>query len=105
MEEYSINIESDFNRKLGGRWKALGPFSGEAFFDDHLEPCFLKAQANKGKLHIFFDGASPYGSSFLDQSFGELARKYGNKIVSNIIVFHTSYYEWIEDFIRQEIWK
>lgn len=105
MEKYIINIANDFSQKLGGRWKRLGPYSGEQFFQDILENNYLKATEHNELLHIYMDGASPYGSSFLDQSFGELGRKHGTQEVKKNIVFHTNIYEWIVDIIRNDLWK
>jgi len=100
----TINIATDFNKNLGGREKKLGEFSGEEFFEDVLKKKYLEAKEKNCQLEIDLDGASPYGSSFLDQSFGELFRKYNDDVVSRI-VFRTQYYNWIVDYIKQEIWK
>ena len=105
MEKYTINIASDFSPKLGGRWIKYGPYSGEQFLNDILEKKYLEAKENNEQLHIYMDGASPYASSFLDQSFGELGRRYENHEVKAIIVIHTNLYGWIADLIRDEIWK
>ena len=105
MEKYSINIATQFNDKLGGRWKQYGPFSGQEFYEKLLLNKFNEAFEQNEKLHIYLDGAKPYGSSFLDQSFGELSRICGIEKVRNNIVFHTEYYGWIVKFINYEIWK
>lgn len=104
MGKYAINIAMDFSKNLGGRWKKLGPYSGEAFFEEILEKKYLEAKHANEVLHIFLDGASPYGSSFLDQSFGTLYRKYGKEVVDTVC-FRTEYFGWIVDFIKTEIWK
>lgn len=104
MEKYSIHIAKDFSDKLGGRWIKVGPFSGELFYDDLLKPKFEIAKANNEKLHIYLDGTKGYGSSFLDQSFGELARVFGVDIVQQTIEFHTQYFTWNVKYIIEEIW-
>jgi hypothetical protein len=104
MEKYTINIAVDFSANLGGRKKDLGSFSGEEFFENILEKKYVEAQNHGEPLHIYLDGATPYGSGFLDQSFGELYRKYGEKTRENI-VFHTEFFQWIVDYINTEIWK
>lgn len=104
MEEYSINIANDFSRVIGGRWKKFGPFSGEAFYNDVLEDKYIEAVENNNKLHIYLDGTSGYGSSFLDQSFGELARNYGLDKVKANVVLHAETFKWIIDYINSEIW-
>ena len=105
MEEYKIDIAQDFSPNLGVRYKSLGLYSGEQFFEDILVKKFIAAKEANAQLHIYLDGASPYGSSFLDESFGRLARTYTNDDVSQRIVFHTINYKWIVDFIKTNIWK
>jgi hypothetical protein len=100
----TINIATDFSKNLGGRLKALGPFSGEEFFETILEGKYLEAKEKNCQLEIDLDGSSPYGSSFVDQSFGELFRKY-NDDVAHRVVFKTQYFKWIVDYIKQSIWK
>ncbi len=104
MEKYKIEIAKEFNDKLGGRWKKLGPFSGEQFYETLLKDKFQEALAQNEKLFIYLDGTKGYGSSFLDQSFGELAREFGVEIVSNIIVFKTEYFDWYAKYVKKEIW-
>lgn len=105
MEKYKIDIAKDFSPNLGVRYKSLGPHSGEEFYDNLLEKRFKEAKAENVQLHIYLDGASPYGSSFLDESFGKLARNYSVSDVSKTIVFHTVNYKWIEEYIKSNIWK
>jgi hypothetical protein len=105
MEEIKIDIAIDFNPKLGGRWKTLGPFSGEEFYENILKPKYLLTIENCVELHIYLDGAKGYGSSFLDQSFGELAREFGLKNVKDKIFFHTTLFQWNVDYIMNEIWR
>ncbi len=99
-----INIAKDYGTTLGGRWIRLGQYSGEEFYDRILKPKYLEAKDNSEKLIVELDGTNGYPSSFLDQSFGELARKYGVKDVRNTIEFKTSIFSWIVDFINREIW-
>lgn len=105
MEKYKIDIAQDFSPNLGVRYKSLGPHSGEEFYEDKLEKMFKEAKGANEQLHIYLDGASPYGSSFLDESFGKLARTFSVSEVSKIIVFHTVNYKWIVEFIKSNIWK
>lgn len=105
MERNTINIAKDFSSKLGGRWERFGSYSGEQFYKEWLQPSFLRAKETNEQLHIYLDGASPYGSSFLDQSFGELARVYGSEDVKKTIILHTSLYEWIVKIIINELWR
>ncbi len=70
-----ISVANDFTMTPGGRLIKEGPFSGEAFREEILLPAFLRALEDKEKLIVDLDGGYGYGSSFLDESFGGLARK------------------------------
>lgn len=104
MEKYCINIARDFGIRPGGRWKALGPLSGEEFFESLLEPQFVQADKDSLKLHIYLDGCRSYPHSFLDQSFGELARKYSKEKMREVIEFHANEKAHIIDYINKVIW-
>lgn len=105
MEEQTINIYKDFSPILGGRFESLGQFSGEEFYKKILYPKFVDSQSRGKELHVYLDGTKGYGSSFLDQSFGELARQFDLEIVKKTLVFHTEYFEWVVKYINDEIWQ
>jgi len=67
----------DFTSAPGGRYKKEGNFSGEKFREDYLEPLFSNGQNEP--INIFLDGTEGYPSSFLEEAFGGLARKIGDK--------------------------
>ncbi len=104
MEKFTINIAKDFGDKLGGRWIKVGPSSGELFYETILKQKYQEAFKEKEKLHIYLDGTKGYGSSFLDQSFGELARQFGVDNVKNTLVFHTEFFAWDVKYIEEDIW-
>ena len=81
-----INIAQDFNDVLGGRFYTDGQYSGEEFFEE-----------------INLDGTFGYPSSFIDQSFGELGRKYGEKMVQNTLTFISEDQPSLENKIREYI--
>ncbi|MCI9523577.1 MAG: STAS-like domain-containing protein [Erysipelotrichaceae bacterium] len=82
-----IIISSDFSNTPGGRWKRLGPNSGEEFYENLLYSNFKAAMDDDDSLYIDLDGVIGYPSSFLDQSFGELSREFGAKEVLKRINF------------------
>jgi len=82
-----IKISEDFTKTPGARYKTDGDFSGEEFREDFLMPCFLKAIENSENLTIDLDGGYGYATSFLEESFGGLARKYSPKQVLDILLF------------------
>lgn len=96
-----IIIRDDFTKTPGGRWKKLGPYSGEEFFDTILETKYIEAREKNEELFIDLDGVTGYPSSFRDQSFGELGRKYGGEEVLKICKFKSEDTpSYIEDMKR-----
>ena len=75
-EAYFIKIVKDFSSTPGPRSHVEGDCSGEEFLAKVLEPLFQKALKDCCKLIIDLDGAEGYATSFLEASFGGLARKY-----------------------------
>lgn len=71
----TINIATEFSRYPAGRFLTDGPYSGEKFRDDFLIPLIEKLDGNS-VLEINLDGARGYGSSFLEEAFGGLLRKF-----------------------------
>lgn len=66
-----INVANDFSRYPSGRFKRNGDTSGEAFREKLLLP---HLQAGESIL-VELDGTIGYGSSFLEEAFGGVARK------------------------------
>ncbi len=92
----TINISKDFSDIPGGRHIKQGPFSGEAFRTELLKKAYLEAVNNGDSLIINFDGCYGFPPSFLDESFGGLARELKDKnILKNIqiICFDNPYLE------------
>lgn len=102
--EKVIKIAEEYSKTPGGRWRRLGDYSGEDFYETLLLPRFLEVEETGDKLVVYLDGARSYPNSFLDQSFGELARNYGVQKVRNTIKFETKIFSWIVDYINKEIW-
>lgn len=83
----TINICEDFNNLVGTRYRSQGNFSGEQFRDEILEPKYLNVRESNEKLIINLDGGYGYTTSFLEEAFGGLARKYSSKEVLNVLSF------------------
>lgn len=66
----TVKVATAFSRYPAGRTPNDGPFSGEAFRKQHLEP-FLKRDET---VVVDLDGTRGYGSSFLEEAFGGLVR-------------------------------
>jgi hypothetical protein len=76
MEVISLYIADQFTTTPGPRLRIEGEFSGEQFRDEWLEPKYKEAVAQNLKLFVDLDGTEGYGTSFLEEAFGGLARKY-----------------------------
>jgi hypothetical protein len=76
MEKLKLRV-FDFSPTPGFRHIEDGPFSGELFFREHLQPKFQEAIDQNTILVVDLDGVKGYGTSFLEESFGGLARMYG----------------------------
>lgn len=79
-----INIAQDYSKVPGGRFIKDGLYSGEDFREKILCPKFYEAEKEHTTLQIDLDGGYGYGSSFLDEAFGGLARILKNPEILNI---------------------
>ncbi len=80
-----IKVCDKFSDTPGGRKKSEGPLSGELFREEILEKALKEAIQSGDKLVVDLDGGYGYPPSFLDESFGGLARIYGANMVLNNI--------------------
>jgi hypothetical protein len=94
---------SEFTETPGSRYKIEGPFSGEEYRDSIVEPKFLEAEGSQKKLLVNLDGPLGYGTSFLEEVFGGLARKYGAKRVLDGINFISEEEPYLIDDIQKYV--
>lgn len=79
---------AEFSKNPGPRYIVEGPFSGEEFRNTILKPQFDAARAAGENLHVILDGVEfGYPSSFLEESFGGLARIYDSEAVIASLTF------------------
>lgn len=101
----NISIARQFSRTPGPRCRDEGEWSGEQFRDELLEPAFLKGRETKQRVRVDLDGVFGYGTSFLEEVFGGLARKYPpedvEKWVYVVSVEEPYLVEDVSDYIRQ----
>ena len=71
-----IKLSTDFSPTPGGRLIAEGDFSGELFRDELLFKRYEEAEINNTTLEVDFDDCYGVGTSFLEEAFGGLVRKY-----------------------------
>lgn len=74
-----IKLCEDFSKYPSGRLIGEGDHSGEEFRDRVLISKFEEAERTNDILQIDFDGCYGVGTSFLEEAFGGLARKYHKK--------------------------
>jgi hypothetical protein len=95
----TIKISNEFSETPGARHRSDGDFSGQEFFEEILEPAYLSLKENE-KIIIDLDGTDGYATSFLDEAFGGLARKYGKQNVLNKIEFISEEEPFLIDEIK-----
>lgn len=66
-----IKVATDFSETPAGRLIEDGPYSGQAFREKILVP----ALRDHDEVIVDLDGVEGFGSSFLEESFGGLARE------------------------------
>ena len=79
-----INIAEEYTTTPGARYKKDGAFSGEDFREKYLEPLF--ASGDRSPITINLDGTMGYATSFLEESFGGLVRKFGDKYTNKDVL-------------------
>lgn len=76
-----INIPRDFSKTTGYRTYSDGPKSGLEFYEVLLERKFQEAADLEQKLLVILDGGEGYTSSFLNEAFRLLGKKFGADFV------------------------
>ncbi|MFL1552562.1 STAS-like domain-containing protein [Pseudomonas sp. D47] len=79
----TLKIANDFSRHPAGRFVSDGPYSGQLFREHVLEQIIRNGE----RTIIDLDGARGYGSSFLEEAFGGLARKHPLSLINSLITF------------------
>ena len=85
MEHLTVSVAKDFSKTPGPRYRYEGDFSGEEFRETKLEALFKQGMAENKKVVVNLDGTIGYGTSFLEEVFGGLARLYPIDEVKKII--------------------
>ena len=104
MDSIKIKV-CDFSKTPGSRYRDEGTkaHSGQEFREDILEPNFKIALANNQKLFVDLDGTIGYGTSWIEEVFGGLARAYGKDKVLNILYFKSEEEDYLIGDIKQYI--
>lgn len=103
MDNVMISIAKDFSKTPGPRYKKEGSFSAELFRETILDKKFKEVLDRGGRITIILDGTLGYGTSFLEETFGGLAREYGaNSVMDNVEIISTEE-PWLLDDIKSYI--
>lgn len=88
MDNFTIFVKH-FSRVPGSRELDEGAkaHTGEDFRINFLEPAFDNAIMSGKKLTVNLDGTIGYGTSWLEEVFGGMVRKYGREKVNQTIRF------------------
>jgi len=79
-DEVLIDVAGDFSPTPGGRYISESLYSGQEFREKVLEPQI----AQHKRLVIDLDGPEGFTTSFLEEAFGGLVRKFGRNVVSMV---------------------
>jgi hypothetical protein len=91
----------EYSKTPGGRVRTDGKFPGNNFFDEQLLPAFVRAQEADVLLFVDLDGVAGMASSFLDETFGSLSRKFKTDAVAKRLRLISV----ARPFLFDKIWK
>ncbi len=96
-----IEVAKVFSKTPGARSPDEGAYSGEEFLASILGPAFEESVQRKEKLIVDLDGTEGYATSFLEASFGGLARRYGiNDVISVLVLVSKEEPYLVEEIVR-----
>lgn len=100
-ELVTYQFATQYTRYPGGRLRKHGPYSGEAFREDVLWPLLQ----GKAKIHIDLSNTYGFGSSFLDESFGEIGKRLGVATCKQRLLFSSNDDPSLVDLVWAKIAK
>ncbi len=94
----------DFTATPGPRHRSEGGFSGEEFRDNYLVPRYEEARRKGRPLLVDLDGTAGYASSFLEESFGGLARLHPMEEVLATVQVKSDTRPWyVEEVLKEYV--
>ncbi|KGO78681.1 hypothetical protein Q762_15035 [Flavobacterium cauense R2A-7] len=104
MKEIIVNVK-EFSITPGSRYRDEGEkaHSGQEFREVFLEPLFEDKDNDSSIIIVNLDGTIGYGTSWLEEVFGGLARKYGNDLVYSKIHLISNEEPYLIDDIKEYI--
>lgn len=88
-----------FSITPGSRYIDEGPHSGQEFREKFLQPEFEKIINSDSKITIDLDGTIGFGTSWLEEVFGGLARTFDKNLVMEKLEFISKE----EDYLIEDI--
>lgn len=98
-----VFIAKDFTDTPGPRRREEGDGSGEQFLAECLLPKYETARSRGTNLWIDLDGTEGYATSFLEEAFGGLARRFGSEPVLATLKFKSDDQKYLPEEIRTYI--
>ena len=102
-EQIHLSIAEEFSKTPGPRTRAEGKHSAEEFVDAILLRRFDEAVASDSILFVDLDGGYGYGTSFLEEAFGGLARQRTIPTVLEHIDFKSEEEPYLKDDVLKYI--
>ena len=105
LDEHTVYVRVlDFTAAPGPRHRSESSDadSGEQFRDEVLLPAYEKARTEGTKLVVDLDGTAGYASSFLEESFGGLARIFPPSDVLATIEIVSATRPWYVEEVMEE---
>lgn len=90
----------EFSRTPGTRHTVEGLFSGEDFRNEVMDTAFKDALNSHVKLTVDLDNTIGYGTSWLEEVFGGLARSEGAQKVADTLIFISNEEPYLIDDIK-----
>jgi len=103
MNNIVLDIGKEFSKTPDARHRDDGKSSGEQFLNELLGPKYVEAKKAGVKLIVDLDGPEGYGTSFLEESFGGLARMYPEDDILQTLEFHSTRESYLVEDIKKYI--
>ncbi|GMV52781.1 MAG: DUF4325 domain-containing protein [Chlorobi bacterium] len=102
MSESMIRVR-DWTIHPGPRYKSLGSYSAELYLEEVLDNAIKEAEEHGTRFTVDLDGVLGYGPSFIDGSFGEIARRKGRKFFEQHFKVTTTMFAYALDELETSL--
>ena len=103
MERVYFKIANEFTRTPGPRYIYEGPHSAEEFLKNIFRERFANAVKNNQIIQVDLDDTAGYATSFLEGTFGELARENSVALVLKHIEILSPKKPWYKEEVIEYI--